>query len=146
MKAIKKICALSGFIILSLSSPVLSFDMQDGMWEITTKIEMKGMPEMPGSQEFKHTMCMTKDNAVPSGQTAQMQDSCKVIRQNISGNTVSYAVECKEEKTNVFTEGKITYNKTVFSGESSTTINDPNQGKMQMNHKMSGKRIGDCKK
>jgi hypothetical protein len=146
MKKINKLITFFIFASLSAASPVSAFDMQDGMWEITTKIEMKGMPEMPGAQEFKHTMCMTKDNAVPGGQNARMQDSCKILKQNISGNTVNYAVQCKDNNTDVFTEGKITYNKTVFSGESATTINDPNQGKMQMHHKMSGKRIGDCQK
>jgi len=147
MKNIKKICAFTGITILTFSSSVFALDMKDGMWEITTKIEMKGMPEMPGSQEFKHTMCMTKENAIPKGQeNPQMDERCKILKQNISGNTINYAMECKEEKTSILTEGKITYSKNVFNGESSTTINDPNQGKMQINNKMTGKRIGDCQK
>ena len=48
-------------------------NMQEGKWEITTKVEMPGMPmNMP---PMTHTQCLTKDDFVP--QNSQSGEECQ---------------------------------------------------------------------
>lgn len=131
--------------ILFAVSPVYAApDMQDGMWEITSKTEIQGLP--PGSMppNMSHTMkqCMTRQDAVPHDQLKN--PSCKMIDTKVDGNTVSWNMQCKNNGGTVESTGKITYSGNTFSGE--TRVNTSGSGqKMKMVQKMSGRRIGDCK-
>ena len=110
-------------------------NMKDGLWEITIKMEMAGMPmEMP---EMKHTQCITKDNAVPD--TSQPGQECKIISSKIVGDTVTWEVECDTPQGPAHSKGTITYHGDTFEG----TVN-MNMGQMVMTQKMSGRRVGDC--
>jgi hypothetical protein len=44
--------------------------MEDGLWEITTTVDMPGMPSRP----FTHTTCLTKEKAVPQNGRVGMHD------------------------------------------------------------------------
>lgn len=120
-------------------------NMQDGMWEITSKTEIQGLP--PGSMppNMTHTMkqCMTKQEAVPREQVKN--PNCKMIDTKVDGNTVTWNMQCRNKEGTVDSSGKITYSGTTFSGESRVNSTGGGQ-KMNMVQKMSGRRIGDCKK
>lgn len=94
-----------------------SVNMQDGQWEITTRIDMPGMP----AEAMKpHTVktCLTKDKCVPEAD--QQQTDCTMKDQKVDGNTVSWTVVCKDTTGT----GTITYAGDTFNGqmESSTRI------------------------
>jgi hypothetical protein len=134
------------FFGLSILTPVPSYsaapDMQEGNWEMTIKTEMEGMPiAMPAT---KHTVCITKEDLVP--QKPEQNQDCKMTNQKVSGNTVTWTMKCKMDKTVVDSNGKITYKKDKFDGVINISMNDPHSGKMNMTQNMSGKRIGECKK
>ncbi len=62
-----RIAAIFIIIISAVSVSYVSagVDMKDGKWEITTQMEMPGMPmAMPA---FTHTQCMTSEQNVPQG-------------------------------------------------------------------------------
>ncbi|MEA3223190.1 MAG: DUF3617 domain-containing protein [Thermodesulfobacteriota bacterium] len=135
---------ITSIILLALSAISISFadsgpNMKEGLWEITTKIEMPGM-EMPA---MKHTQCITKDALVPqSSQPGQGGQECKITETKVDGNTVTWAIECNDQGGKMKGTGKITYKGDSFEGV--MTMSMP-QANMEMTSHISGRRIGDCK-
>lgn len=76
------------FMAVSFLHPSLSFaepDMREGLWEITVKMDMPGMPmQMPA---MTHTQCITKKDLIP--QKPEKNQDCKTISSKTSDNTVS---------------------------------------------------------
>lgn len=117
-------------------------EIKDGLWEITTKVEMKGMPgKIPPSTMRQ---CITKKDPVPKDKNKNTE--CKIKDQSVSGDTVTYAMECKGKNSIVLTSGTMTYKGNSFDGTSTTNVKRKGQAEMQMNSKMSGKYIGPCAK
>lgn len=117
-------------------------EIKDGLWEITTKAEIKGMPHQMPPTTMRH--CFAKNNPVPKSGDKSME--CKTTNQKVSGDTVTYATECTNKNSVVTTSGTMTYKGTNFTGTSTTSIKSKGQKEMQMNNKMSGKYIGPCTK
>jgi hypothetical protein len=116
-----------------------AINMQEGEWEITTKVEMPDIPGMPAGAMMSHTVksCLSKENYIP--EASREQSDCKVENQTIDGNTVNWTVVCKETTS----KGSVTYAGDTMNGvmESKTKA----EGR-EINSKitMSGKRIGAC--
>jgi len=108
-------------------------NMEDGLWEITTTIDMPGMP----SKSFTNTSCLTKEKAVP--QTTE--SSCTLKDVKTQGNTITWTVVCKEATS----KGKVTYTGATMEGATETTVKSGGQT-MTMKSTMKGKRIGPCNK
>jgi hypothetical protein len=117
------------------SSPALN--MQDGLWEITTTVEMLGMPAgMMKPQTF--TTCLSQKDAVPKGKS---ETDCTVKDVKTDGNSVTWAVVCKEATS----KGRITYAGTAFDGATETTMKQ--EGKdVTIKTAMKGKHVGPCQK
>jgi hypothetical protein len=115
-------------------------DMKEGKWEISTTVEMEGMPVE--TEPMKDTQCLTKKNFLPA---ADMGKECKTTAMKIEGNTVKWTMKCNEQAGSMESTGTITYKGDKLEGTIKTTIKDPEAGKMTMVQRMSGKRIGDCK-
>ncbi len=64
---------------------------KDGLWEMTTQVEMKGMSQALPPTTFRQ--CITRSEPVPRNQDKNYE--CKTTAQKISGNTVSYSVSAK---------------------------------------------------
>ena len=112
-------------------------NIKEGEWEITTKMEMKGMPmQMPA---YTHTQCLTKNDMVPN--SSQQSDECKIKNITTSGGTVSWKMECDSGNGKTIGSGKVTYSGDTMKG----TIKMEIPGQMEMTSKMTGKRIGPCK-
>lgn len=114
-------------------------DMKDGLWEITTKMEMPGMPmEMPA---IKHTQCLTSKNNVPHNETdKEHNQDCKINHTEIKGNTVTWEAICISEGKPVKSMGTVTYKGNTFKGETKMQMDG-----MNMIQRMSGQRVGNCK-
>ncbi|HMK55571.1 MAG TPA: DUF3617 domain-containing protein [Dissulfurispiraceae bacterium] len=124
--------------ITALTVPVAfaAPNMQDGLWEITTTVEMKGMPSGM-MKPMTHTSCLTHKDSVPE---KPAKSDCKMSDMNSSGNTVTWTMTCPDSVS----KGNITYSGSTFEGTTDTTVNHGGQ-KMQVRNKMKGKRIGPCK-
>lgn len=110
-------------------------NMKDGLWEITTKVEIPGMPmEMPA---MTHTQCITKENAVPD--SSQPDQECKIIESHVNGDTVTWQMKCETPDGNAEATGEIVYSGDTFKGVIKMNMQD-----MEMLQKLTGKRIGDC--
>jgi hypothetical protein len=111
-------------------------NMQEGLWEITIKMEMPGMPaSMP---QMTHTQCITNENIVP--RSSQQAEECKITETKVDGDTVTWTMECDSPEGKARATGKITYSGDTFKG----TIKMTMQGMETIQH-LSGQRIGNCK-
>jgi hypothetical protein len=135
------------FIIFAVSLSMLwtaaAFaELKEGLWEVTTQVEMEGMPYSMPPTTIRQ--CITKSDPVP--QTADKGYDCKIADQKISGNTVSYAVECKGKEGEMQTSGTTTYTDNSMNGTAITNFKMPGQPEMKMTSKITGKYIGNCPK
>ena len=140
---LKKICLSILVIFLIVLLPLFGKapNMREGLWEITTKTEISGMPNtMPA---ITHTQCLTKQNMIP--QNSRKDQHCKISNVKVKGNTVSWKMVCKNQSGTTKGSGKITYKGTSFKGIMTLIMKYPGQGKMNMRSSMTGRRIGNCK-
>jgi hypothetical protein len=122
----------AAFVLSAFAAP----NMQDGMWEITSTVEMKGMPAGM-MKPMTHTTCLTQKDSVPE---KPAKSDCKMSDMKTSGNTVSWTVTCRE----AVSRGRVTYSGSTFEGTTETTMNQGGE-KMTVKNKMKGRRIGPCK-
>ena len=129
---------LTVLFCLLIAATAAGSDVNEGLWEITTKVEMEGIPMTMAP--VTNTQCLTKDMMVPkSGQPGQ---ECKITNQKTTGNTLSYDMECTGPGGSVKGHGEATYTGDTMTGK--MEMNIPGQDDMKMTMKMTGKRIGPC--
>jgi hypothetical protein len=119
-------------------------NMRDGMWEITTKMEMTGRSDVATPQQtVRH--CLTKqDVADPRRSTPSADSRCKMTDYKLAGNTATWKMACEGQGA-MTGAGTITYSGDSYSGNQTMAMK---QGSQVMNMKMnySGRRVGDCPK
>ena len=114
-------------------------DVNEGLWEITTKLEIEGMSMTMAP--ITNTQCITKDMLVPKSD--QPGQECEITNQKTAGNTITYDMECSGPGGSMKGHGEATYTGDTMTGK--MEMNMPGQDDMKMTTKMSGKRIGPCK-
>ncbi len=137
----KKIGLISVLIMALLwtTDTLAGVDMKEGLWEITTQMEMTGLPmQMP---PMTHTQCITKENMVPQ---KSKSDECQLVQSDTKGNTFYWTMKCKTDEGTVVSKGRVTYRGTTFDGIIETTIDNPSQGKMKMTNHIKGRYLGEC--
>jgi hypothetical protein len=139
LKRVALAVAIAGVFLLGTLA-FAGVEMHEGLWEITTKMEMQGMPPR------KHTQCLTKNNMlktmVPREEVEE--EVCKITDTKISGNTVTWIMKCKGEGPMEVT-GRTTYHGDTFEGTITMISHDPDDGKIKITNHISGRRIGECK-
>ncbi len=119
-------------------------NLKDGLWEITTKVEMQGMPIPFVIPEQKITQCITRKDAVP--QKAEKNQDCRMVSSKVSGDSVTWTMECRTpDGVKTDSQGTVTYKGDTFDGTTSVTVTPPGQSTMKMTQVMTGRRIGECK-
>jgi len=122
------------FVSFSFAGPLL----KEGLWEITSKMEMPGMPVQMPPITFKQ--CLTSQNPVPN--QSQAGQECSIKNLKTKGNTVSWDMVCDTQQGQMKSSGKVTYKGNRFEGV--VMMDMPGQGRMKMT--MTGRRIGKCNK
>lgn len=117
-------------------------DVKEGLWEITSQVEIKGMPNAAPPTTVRQ--CITKNDPVP--QTKEKNYDCKTIAHKISGNTVLYNVECKGKEGTMETSGTTTYSDNAMKGTADTKVKMKGQPEIQMVSNIRGKYLGKCSK
>jgi hypothetical protein len=129
------------FVVFSLliSLPAFGLDFKPGKYEITSKVEMEGMPgAMPPQTTIQ---CLTESAPVPDGSTTAQ--GCKITDMKTKGNKVTYTMECDQQGMKVKSSGEIIYKGDAFEGTSTMKMG-PSAGGMSITTKTTGKRIGKC--
>ncbi|GAB6184171.1 DUF3617 domain-containing protein [Thermodesulfovibrio hydrogeniphilus] len=65
-------------------------NLKEGLWEITTEMQVAGMPMKMPPQTTK--ICLTKKDYVP--QKPEKEQNCKILMHEVRGNTVNWIMEC----------------------------------------------------
>jgi len=113
--------------------------MEDGIWEMTSTMEMEGMKGMSGNMPpMTYRECLTSKNMVPT-QKRRNQD-CEILEQDISGDTVTWKMRCTTNGMVSQMSGSSTYNGDTMKGNMQMT-----SGAMKMSSHITGKRLGPCK-
>ena len=126
-------------VLLLAASVYAEPNLTEGKWEITTQMEMPGMPMAIPPVTYTH--CMNKKDVVP--QRPEQNQDCKMISTDIQGDTVFWVMECKNGKETVRSTGNVTYKKNRFDGALNTTMSGSEN--MTMQSKISGRYLGPCK-
>ena len=120
---------------LVASIPV-SAQGKDELWEISSKMDMPGMPMAMPPQVNR--VCVGKnrkdEDLVPK------QSNCRVVDSKRVGSKFTYKMECtgNEPMTMV---GEMTFGTNAYDGQMRMTMTKTND---TMNMAVSGKRVGDC--
>ena len=120
---------------LAASLPV-SAQGKDELWEISSKMDMPGMPMAMPAQVNR--VCVGKnrkdEDLVPK------QSNCRVVDSKRVGSKYTYKMECtgNEPMTMV---GEMTFGTNAYDGQMRMTMTKTND---TMNMAVSGKRVGDC--
>ena len=138
--------------------------MKPGLWEITTQMSGAGMPAMPKMPDAQRKQmeamgikmpggaaggmgvvakhCVTKEQAEkrqPPQSEEDRQQRCEQKDIKVSGNTVTWKIECTGERKMTGT-GSITYQgEESYKGESTFNMQDPKRGPTTMQQSYSGR-------
>ncbi len=116
-------------------------NVKPGLWEVTVNTQMPGMPvTIP---PMKHRYCVRKEDLVPK--TQQRGKECKVLDKKVTGNTVTWRVECKGTGMNSDGSGSISYAGDTYHGQMKMNMQDVASGPMQITQTLAGRRVGKCK-
>ena len=126
--------------LVSLPTMVLAAGgMREGMWEITSSMEMPGMPMQIPPTTVKH--CYTKEDVKDQKKVISRDKNCTMTDFKASGNKVNWKMKCTGKGAGTFS------GETVFSGDSYDSVmkmqSDAAKGR-QMTMKVKGKRVGNC--
>jgi hypothetical protein len=126
--------------VLSLPTTILaSGGIREGMWEITSSMEMPGTPMKMPPTTVKH--CYTKEDAKDQKRVIIRDKNCTLTDFTTSGNKVSWKMKCTGNRAGTFS------GETLFSGDSYESIMkmqaDAAKGK-PMTMRVKGKRVGTC--
>ena len=120
--------------VLIALSPIAYGAGNDELWEVTSQMNMAGMP--PGMGSSKQQICQDKDpqKQKPSGKG---MEKCKITDQKQSGNKFTMTMTCPEG-TATFEN---TYNaaRTEYKGTMKMKMREG-----EMNMTMTGRKIGSC--
>ena len=138
----KKMSAVLGGVALFFGLTACSGggpDFEEGLWEITTDINMAGMAmKIPA---MVHRQCLTRKDVIPRQGPAD-QEICTYSSPKIKGNRVSWSGECLSPGGKTRSDGEITYQGTSFTGTLAMSMS----GVVEMSgiNQISGRRIGGC--
>jgi hypothetical protein len=127
-------------VLVVLLVPAVSFaakTMQEGLWELTTQMEMPGMPMKMPPTVMKH--CYTKSDVSDQKKIISRDKNCSVTDLKTSANKVSWKMKCTGENAATMT------GETVFNSDSYTSVMKMNSHGQKMTMKVKGKRLGNCK-
>jgi uncharacterized protein DUF3617 len=125
--------------------------MKEGMYEYKMEMDMSGVQGMPagmGKQNMTFQKCLTQADIDKGqmgrggGRDGKMPESCEVKNFNMSGNTASYTMICKEPKMSA--DNKIAFSNDGFKMDMKMAMEQGGQ-MMNMNQKMEGRYLGPCK-
>jgi hypothetical protein len=129
-------------VVLSVLLPAAVFaaeGIRPGMWEITTTMEMPGMPMKMPPTTVKH--CYTAYEVKYQKKVISSDKDCTVTDVKSSGNKVAWKMKCTGQNPGTFS------GETVFSGDSYVShMQMESQGGKgtSVNMKVEGKRVGNC--
>ena len=133
-------------VALSAVAHAAAPNMKEGLWEITMKMEMPGMPGGMPPQVMQQ--CLTKKDLEDPRKTAPGGDPgdsrCQMTDYKMQGNTATWNMSCKGEGA-MKGSGSFTYSGTSYTGTNRMTMTEGGNTQTMTTH-YSGRHLGECKK
>lgn len=126
-------------VLSALTLPATCFAadiMRDGFWELSTTVEIPGMPFQVPPTRTQH--CYTKEEVKDTSKTLNTDPNCKVTDMKRSGNRITWRMQCTGEKSGTFS------GETVFKGDAYDSKMKMESEGQTVNMKVKGQRIGPC--
>jgi len=121
-------------------------NMKEGMWEITMKMEMPGMPGAMPPQVMQQ--CFTRKDLEDPRRTVSSggpgDNNCQMTDYKMQGNTATWNMACKGEGA-MTGSGSITYSGTSYTGANRMTMAKGGDTQTMTMH-YSGRHLGACGK
>src|SRR4030067_1687547 len=125
---------LSGMVLLAaISSTSALAAGSDELWEMTTKMDMPGMP-MPA---VIPTVCLRKGEGYRPGKVPH-QKHCNMTDYKVSGNKTRWKMHCSGRDA-MEGSGEVTRTEDTMKGSMKLSSKD-----MQITQSISGERVGTC--
>jgi uncharacterized protein DUF3617 len=124
-------------LCFALCAPVpASAQGKDDLWEVSSKMEMPGMPMAMPPQINR--VCSSKnrkdEDLVPK------QGDCRVLESKRTGNMFTYKMDCTGNHPSTV-NGTINFGNNAYDGKMHMVMKGSNDA---MDMTFSGKRVGDC--
>lgn len=111
--------------------------IREGLWEVTSQMEMPEMPMKMPATVMKH--CYTKNDVSDQKKIITRDKNCVVTDLKTSANKVTWKMKCSGENAATMA------GETVFGNDSYTSLMKMNSHGQNMTMKVKGKRLGTCK-
>ena len=109
---------------------------KDDLWEVSTKMEMPGMPMAMPAQTNR--FCIGKNRK--DEDFVPRQGDCRMVDSKRVGNKFTYKMECAGNNPTTL-DGAITFGNNAYDGQMRMAMKNTNDTMVMT---FTGKRIGDC--
>jgi hypothetical protein len=133
---------LAMFIYPGAAAAAGDLNLTEGFWETYVTIRIQGgfMP-VPA---IKSSKCITREDPLPNAVESSSMH-CRVFDQTITGNDVSWRLECGDAKGTMQGQGKITYAGDSFSGGMDVLVTEiGGDRRAKLEYAMKGSRVRAC--
>ena len=128
----------SALVAMSLGVPAGAHaQATDQLWEVTTKMEMPGMPMTMPAQVRR--VCVARSHA--DEDLIPRSDNCRVLDSKKAGNKLTYTMACTGDEPMSVT-GEMTYASDSYDGR--MRMKSQRDPSMEMTQTFAGKRVGTC--
>ena len=139
----KNICyAVVGLSFLFYAEWVFAeTNIQEGLWEITIKTTMAGMPDdaIPPTTQ---TQCLKDKKKLP--QLLQQDQTCQIMDTKTEWNEASWKMKCQSQGSLINGTGKITYKGDRFDGVIQLRMQPSGAEPMKITQQIHGRFRGKC--
>jgi hypothetical protein len=142
-KVTHRICAaIIGLFYLCYAGAALAEpNIREGLWEITIKTEIAGMPA-DTIPPVTQTHCLTDKNKIP--QLLQKDQACQITDTKTQGNEASWKMKCRNEINLITGSGKITYKGDRLDGIIHIQMQQAEGAPMKLTQHIHGRHSGKC--
>lgn len=119
-----------------------ALNLEDGYWDTYVTIRVQGgILPVPA---IKSSKCITHDDPIPNS-TDSSHLSCRILDKQITGNDVSWRLECADDKGRMEGHGRITYAGKTFEGGMDMEVTQLKDNRhIKLNYAMHGERVRAC--
>ena len=116
-------------------------NIQEGLWEITIKMTMAGMPDnaIPPTTQ---TQCLKDKKKLP--QLLQQDQTCQITDTKTEGNEASWKMKCQSQGSLIRGTGKIIYKGDRFDGVIQMQMQPEGAEPMKITQQIQGRFRGEC--
>jgi hypothetical protein len=135
-RSMPRACAGAALLLACAAAMPAAAQARDDLWEISTKMEMPGMPMAMPPQTNR--ICIGKnrrdEDFIPK------QGNCRMLDSSRAGNRFTYRMECTGDHAGTV-DGAINFGNNAYDGQMRLAMKDMNAA---MTMTFNGKRVGDC--